>query len=430
MICGGFAAIRPQIEQDVGREIMNTKHAVAAAGLALALLSGAAHATTFDYTGGFQSFVAPTAGTYDITSYGAQGGGVYGTTALGGLGAEIGGDFTLTKGETLTVLVGGMGGYGGQGNGVGQDPEGGGGGGSFVYTAIVGTFGYVPVPPNTPFSAYKYADTFTGYAQLADAGGGGGHGGAEQYFEPGGEGLGYSGGPFPGAGGTSVGEGSGPGAGYDFFGSGGTGAGNAPAFGGQGGTTYNTFLGPDNDGHGGFGGGGAGIQGINGGTTGGGGGGGGCEGGDGADTTGGYGGYSCLANGTPTNVALSGVQAGNGLVTINLVSAVSAAPEPSTWALMMAGIGGIGLMLRRKKREGGTLAALLRSNSSDYSGLTERPGVIPGLFSSVPNDRKPPLPRVQRVRSRAASPAASEWRVSGGRSPIAVDPLQTLATCP
>jgi hypothetical protein len=37
------------------------------------------------------------------------------------------------------------------------------------------------------------------------------------------------------------------------------------------------------------------------------------------------------------------------------VSPISAAPEPSTWLLMMAGIGSMGLMLRRRKREGGTL---------------------------------------------------------------------------
>ena len=37
-------------------------------------------------------------------------------------------------------------------------------------------------------------------------------------------------------------------------------------------------------------------------------------------------------------------------------NAVSAAPEPSSWLLFIFGVGGIGLMLRRKKREGGSLA--------------------------------------------------------------------------
>ena len=38
------------------------------------------------------------------------------------------------------------------------------------------------------------------------------------------------------------------------------------------------------------------------------------------------------------------------LVTYDGLANLSAAPEPSTWLLMMAGVGGIGLMLRRAKR--------------------------------------------------------------------------------
>ena len=42
---------------------------------------------------------------------------------------------------------------------------------------------------------------------------------------------------------------------------------------------------------------------------------------------------------------------GDGLVTtFSTSTAVSAAPEPSTWLLMFAGIGGIGLMMRRAKK--------------------------------------------------------------------------------
>ena len=37
-------------------------------------------------------------------------------------------------------------------------------------------------------------------------------------------------------------------------------------------------------------------------------------------------------------------------LSFNVLPAVSAAPEPSTWLLMFAGIGGIGLMLRRAKK--------------------------------------------------------------------------------
>jgi len=37
---------------------------------------------------------------------------------------------------------------------------------------------------------------------------------------------------------------------------------------------------------------------------------------------------------------------------------ISAAPEPSTWLLMMAGIGAAGLWLRRAKASSGALAAV------------------------------------------------------------------------
>ena len=40
-------------------------------------------------------------------------------------------------------------------------------------------------------------------------------------------------------------------------------------------------------------------------------------------------------------------------VTVSAVSSVSAAPEPSTWLLLFAGIGGIGLMMRKAKRKMG-----------------------------------------------------------------------------
>ncbi len=334
---------------------MNVQRVVAAAGLALALMSGVAHATTFDYTGGFQTFVAPMAGTYDITSYGAQGGGADGTASLGGQGAEVGGDFTLTQGEQLTILVGGMGGPGGPGNDITLPSQGGGGGGgSFVYTPIVGIPTFLPVPPYTPLN------TYTGYVQLADAAGGGGLGGSSTSFPAGGDGQAGEG-PDPGGPSFGTADTAGDGAGYLYGGSN-DGGGSAPAFGGQGGVdiAYAGF-GPGGDGHGGFGGGGGSGGGEFGaGGEGGGGGGGGYTGGSGGDgPENSTGGYSYLAAGTPKNadyVSLSGVQAGNGLVTIKFVSAVSAAPEPSTWLLMFGGIGGIGLAMRRNKREHTLLA--------------------------------------------------------------------------
>ena len=60
----------------------------------------------------------PTTGTYHILAFGAQGGDVIvqfpsppspPQISLGGRGAEIGGDFILTAGETLQIAVGGAG---------------------------------------------------------------------------------------------------------------------------------------------------------------------------------------------------------------------------------------------------------------------------------------------------------------------------------
>ena len=77
---------------------------------------------TYTYTGKIVTFTAPATGVYDLVAYGAQGGG-----AGGGLGAEIGGDLTLTAGETLQIAVGGV----GAADTFAAD-AGAGGGGSFV----------------------------------------------------------------------------------------------------------------------------------------------------------------------------------------------------------------------------------------------------------------------------------------------------------
>src|SRR5580692_10018078 len=84
--------------------------------------------STITYSGALVQFTVPSTGVYTIDAYGAQGG--TGSVALGGLGAEIGGDFDLTAGEVLQILVGGMG-FGGTGVSVGP-VGGGGGGGTYV----------------------------------------------------------------------------------------------------------------------------------------------------------------------------------------------------------------------------------------------------------------------------------------------------------
>ena len=95
--------------------------------------------TSFEYTGSIATWTVPLTASYEITAYGAKGGGAY-----GGNGAVVGGSFLLDSGVTLNLLVGGQG-VTAQGGDVS-----GGGGGTFVVA-----------PTNTP---------------LLVAGGGGGSG--------------------------------------------------------------------------------------------------------------------------------------------------------------------------------------------------------------------------------------------------------------
>jgi len=62
----------------------------------------------YTYTGTIVTVTVTTSGVYDVVAYGAQGG-ADGAGTSGGKGAEIGGDVTLTAGETLEIVVGGAG---------------------------------------------------------------------------------------------------------------------------------------------------------------------------------------------------------------------------------------------------------------------------------------------------------------------------------
>ena len=96
---------------------------------------------------GIQQWVVPSSGNYLISAVGACGGELQGTffPGLPGTGAAISGEFYLTSGTVVNVVVGQKGSYGDNGSG--------GGGGSFVYTGNPG-----------------------GVGLLVAAGGGGGHG--------------------------------------------------------------------------------------------------------------------------------------------------------------------------------------------------------------------------------------------------------------
>jgi hypothetical protein len=261
--------------------------------LAVAVSEPAAHAqrVNFTYSGELVTWTVPVTGTYQILAFGAQGGNEAPSggsfASFGGLGAEIGGNFSLTAGDNLQIAVGGA------GTTFHGPVGGGGGGGSFV----VG-------PGNTP---------------LVIAGGGGGGGDTN-----GGSGLtgpnGDTGGRpccgnSPGAGGTNGNGGAGGGGGSAGGGGGGGfltagtgGAGGGGAFPGLAGGTSGTA--------GGYGGGGAG-----GGAAAGGGGGGYSGGGGGSD--GGGGGGGSFDAGT-NQILVAGIQTGNGEVVITLTAPVFA----------------------------------------------------------------------------------------------------------
>ena len=257
---------------------------------------------TFDYSGSSTLWTVPTSGIYQIVAYGAQGGGQY-SDGIGGHGAEIGGSFTLTAGESLFIAVGGVGrvGFGA-----------GGGGGSFV--ALSSGLTYTPLV--IAGGGAGDANYGHGGAGRTDSGSGnGGNGGAANYG-------------FPGGGG-----------GGGFLGSGGKGGNGNSDPGGQGG---GGFPGLSGGGSGGFGGGG-------GGAFGGGGGGGGYSGGDGGNGTGGggnpgNGGGSYLAPSATDLIAVAGYQSGNGQVTIDSPAPV---PEPATTSLF--GVGALALFAVRRQ---------------------------------------------------------------------------------
>jgi hypothetical protein len=284
--------------------------AYGASALALMALAAPAAADTVpfvDTTAGPGTFTAPVTGVYNILAFGAQGGEASAPGIAGGFGAEVGGDFVLTAGETLSIVVGGMG---------AAAVDGAGGGGGTVVLTSIGT-------------------------GLLIAGGGGGSG---DILAPGpglisGDGgnatLGGGSGGFNGNGGGG-GEG-GAGGGLNSAGEGGvSNATGGEAAGGPGG-------GGGGGGDGGVGGGGGGAEGA---LPGGGGGGGFSGGGGGAE--GGGGGGGSLNDAFANIVAIKGVRLGGGELDIDLVP--PAVPEPSTWAMLLLGFAGLGALAHRRRQ--------------------------------------------------------------------------------
>lgn len=113
-------------------------------------------------TQGIQLWTVPDSGTYRITCAGAQGGNAA-STAIGGRGAIMRGDFNLARGQIIAILVGQQGGV------RLLECNAGGGGGSFVW--------------NTQSTAEPL---------IVGGGGGGGGGGAGDTLQPGSPGWIYT----------------------------------------------------------------------------------------------------------------------------------------------------------------------------------------------------------------------------------------------
>lgn len=273
---------------------------------------------------GIQSWSIPTTGVYRITAWGAQG--ASGDSGyVGGWGAMIAGDFTLTAGQVIQVAVGQM--------GIGQSSgsNGGGGGGSFVVDAsdnpflVAGGGGGTRVQAlqnGHPGQISQYgttgsldAQTGGGVLKTTDLGLGGhapsyswGSGGAGFFGNGAND---YSGTHVLGTGGMSWSNGLVGGAAIIVSG-------------------INAF--------GGFGGGGAGNG------SHGGGGGGGYSGGDGGFIAGGAGSYNTGIN----QFGIIGDNEGYGEVQFEMLG--DPIPEPSTLAIWGI-LGGLGLIVARRRRK-------------------------------------------------------------------------------
>jgi hypothetical protein len=266
---------------------------------------------TVTVTGGIQSWTVPASGTYTITATGAQG--ASGDTGfVGGKGAQVSGQFNLTAGQVLQLVVGQ------QGVGQGSSTNGGGGGGSFVVSSgapllVAGGGGGTRTSVNqngcdasvTQYGVTGSADQTTSTCTLESANLGLGGIISSDSWGSAGAGFNGDGATDPSGGGTH-------GGGYSW------------ANGMLGGTSDSVcdFSAP-----GGFGGGGTG-NGCDGG-----GGGGGYSGGDGGRVAGGGGSF----NAGTSKIATAGVGVGDGSIVIQSATVAVATPVPalSEWGMIL-----------------------------------------------------------------------------------------------
>lgn len=149
--------------------------------------ASAGPATRIDYTGGIQTFTAPSDGYYYIQAVGASGGAGSNNAYPGGLAALAEGSVYLTENTNVEIVVGGVGsrsvnnaGPGGGGGGtflfVGSDPlvvAGGGGGARFSTPGLPGSVTTSGANGGGNFPGLGGTD---GQGGTATAGGGGGAG--------------------------------------------------------------------------------------------------------------------------------------------------------------------------------------------------------------------------------------------------------------
>ena len=124
----------------------------------------------FSYTGNIQTFIVPETGTYEIEVAGAEGtrGNEYSytssTTPVPGKGANLKAQFSLTKGDVITLVVGGQGSVT---QATAQNgTSGAGGGGTFIFKTL----------SSISNSNYQFTKNSTNYEVLMVAAGGGGTG--------------------------------------------------------------------------------------------------------------------------------------------------------------------------------------------------------------------------------------------------------------
>ncbi len=277
-----------------------------AGALSISMFTANASATVIDFsfTGALQTFVVPTGvSLLHIDAWGAQGYS-YSNSSAGGLGGLTSGDLHVTSNQVLYIFVGGQGGMVDAVN----TPSGGGfnGGGNGVSWGGLSVAGGGGGMTDLRVGGTAFANTV-----LVSGGGGGATGNAPAAGGAGGGLIGESAtawaGYFGGTGGTQTAGGIGGGQ----FGQGGNGlAGNTGWVGGGGGGWYGGGASPAH-----FGGGG---------------------------------GSSHVGLEISNAQLLQGVRAGNG--ELRLSFEVSPVPEPASYGMLLAGLGLIGALARRKPR--------------------------------------------------------------------------------